>query len=242
MDRIDRESFVPYYHQLKVILGDQIRQGALRPDDPLPSEHQLAKEYGVSRATVRKALLELQREGLIHTRKGKGTFVAKPKLEQSLFRFYALGRDLKNRGLALTTRMLRQIETTLPKDIAERMRREAEEPCLLIQRLRLLDGVPLALEMSYIVGDARAALLAADVAARSIYDVVEEATGRRVLKAEEFLEPVVLDEFEARLLRAEVGQPAFHVERFTYMDEVRPFELRKSIVRGDRFRFYTELR
>lgn len=242
MDRIDRGSFVPVYHQLKVILSDRIRQGALRPDDPLPSEHQLAAEFGVSRATVRKALLELQRDGLVHTRRGKGTFVAKPKLEQSLFRFYALGRDLKNRGLALTTKVLRRLEAPLPVDIAERLRRSPGEPSVFIERLRLVDGAPLALERSHIVGEARGPLLSADVASRSIYDIVEDACGQRILKAEEYLEPVVLDEFEARLLRSAAGRPAFHIERFTYLDEVRPFELRRSLVRGDRFRFYTELR
>ncbi len=242
MAQIDPQSFVPYYHQLKVILGDQIRQGTLRPDDPLPSEHQLAGAYGVSRATVRKALSELQQEGLIYSLKGKGSFVAKPKLEQSLFRFYALGRDLKSKGLALSSRTVQQAEVDLPDDIRVRLRREAGARGVLVERVRLLDQIPLALELSYVCGEGARSLLEADLTAESIYDVVETATGLSVIKAEEYLEPVVLDSFEAEVLEAKVGQPAFHIERLTYNDEIRPFEWRRSIVRGDRFRFFTELR
>lgn len=242
MAQIDPQSFVPYYHQLKVILGDQIRQGTLRPDDPLPSEHELAGAYDVSRATVRKALSELQQEGLIYSVKGKGSFVAKPKLEQSLFRFYALGRDLKSKGLAFASRTLQQAEVLLPEDARIRLRREVGARGVLVERVRLLDHIPLALELSYVCGEGAYALLEADLTAESLYDVVESATGKSVLKAEEFLEPVVLDTFEAEVLHAKVGQPAFHIERLTYIDEARPFEWRKSIVRGDRFRFFTELR
>src|SRR5690554_3165280 len=113
-ESIDRESFVPYYHQIKVIIGDRIRRGDLRPDDPLPSEHDLARAFNISRATVRKALADLAAEGLTYSVQGKGNFVAKPKLEQSLFRFYSLGRDLPVRGLALESQILTQREISLP--------------------------------------------------------------------------------------------------------------------------------
>lgn len=239
---IDRNSFVPFYHQLKVILGDRIRRGHFRPDDPLPSEHELSKSYGVSRATVRKALAELASEGLVYTVKGKGSFVAKPKLEQSLFRFYSLGRDLRSQGQQLGSRILKQRRTTLGEENASRLRRMVGEPAVEITRIRLLDGVPLAIEHSLVVGDGIYTLLEADLKEASIYDVMEQATGRVVVKAEEFLEPVILDEYEAMLLKCDRGRPAFHIERLSYLEEERPFERRTSLIRGDRFRFYTELR
>lgn len=239
---IDRESIIPYYHQLKVILAEQIRQGFLRPDDPLPSESELCKVYGVSRATVRRALAELANEGLLYSVRGKGSFVAKPKLEQSLFRFYALGRDLRSRGLALESRTLSQRATALPPEAATRLRQPPRAPAAQILRVRLLDGAPLALERSMVVGEAVGALLSADLSQASIYDIVEEALGGRVIKAEEYLEPAILDEFEAELLECSEGLPAFRIERLAYMEESRPFEWRISVIRGDRFRFYTELR
>ncbi len=242
LPQIDKESFVPYYHQLKAILGEQIRQGAYQPDDPLPSENQLCEMYDVSRATVRKAFAELASEGLVYTVKGKGTFVSKPKLEQSLFRFYALGRDLRSRGLDLVSRILKQSEVALPKEIAQRLKVEPGERAAEIRRVRLVDGAPLALETSYVVGDAVQELVTADLEGASIYDVVERAAGKVVMSAEEYLEPVIVDEYEAELLACEKGQAAFHIERLTFLDEERPFELRRSLIRGDRFRFFVRLR
>ena len=239
---IDRESFVPYYHQLKTILGERIRRGLLRPDDPLPSESELCRAYGVSRATVRRALAELASEGLLYSVQGKGTFVAKPKLEQSLFRFYSLGRDLKSRGLALESRTLSQRAVPLVEEAAARLRQPVHAPAAEIVRVRLLDGAPLALERSYVVGEAAQALLLADLSQASIYDIVEEAMGVRVIKAEEYLEPVVIDAFEAELLECSEGLPAFRIERLAFVEEDRPIELRISVIRGDRFRFFAELR
>ena len=239
---IDKESFVPYYYQLKSILSEQIRQGAYQPDELLPSENQLCEMYGVSRATVRKAFAELANEGLVYTVKGKGTFVAKPKLEQSLFRFYALGRDLRSRGLNLVSRMLKQSETALSKEIAQRLKVNPGERAAEIRRVRLVDGAPLALETSYVVGEAVSALATADLEGASIYDVVERATGKVVTGAEEYLEPVIVDGYEAELLECEEGQAAFHIERLAFLDDDRPFEYRTSLIRGDRFRFFVRLR
>lgn len=242
LPEIDKESFVPYYHQLKVILGEQIRRGEYQSDEPLPSENQLCERYDLSRATVRKALSELHNEGLVYTVKGKGTFVAKPKLEQSLFRFYALGRDLPSRGLDLVSRILKQSKAKLPKEVATRLKAAPDEPAVEISRIRLVDHVPLAYETSYVVGEAVLHLLEADLEKASIYDVVERVTGKAVGGAEEYLEPVILDAYEADLLDCEEGMPAFHIERLAYLDEDRPFEQRISLIRGDRFRFFTRLR
>jgi len=240
--QIDKESFVPYYHQLKEILSDQIRQGVYQPDELLPSENQLCETYGVSRATVRKALGELALEGLVYTVKGKGTFVAKPKLEQSLFRFYALGRDLRSRGLDLTSRILKQSVVRLSKEVAQRLKVPEGERAAEVRRVRLVDGAPLAVETSYVVGEAVDELVRADLGVASIYDVVERATGKVVAGAEEYLEPVIVDAYEAELLHCDAGMPAFHIERLAYFDEERPFELRTSLIRGDRFRFFVRLR
>lgn len=77
--KINRRSFVPVYQQLADILAEQIRAGELAPGDPISGELRLAGDYGVGRATVRKALLMLRSEGLIVTRKGEGTFVREPR-------------------------------------------------------------------------------------------------------------------------------------------------------------------
>ena len=128
VDRIDTESFVPVYHQLKVILSDRIRQGALRPDDPLPSEHQLAAAFGISRATVRKALGGLQRATVSCTHGGERKIASPSPSWSEPFRFYTLGRGAGAGGLPSPRRCWAGVETPLPADIAERLRRSPGEP------------------------------------------------------------------------------------------------------------------
>lgn len=85
-DKLNRQSPIPLYYQLKEILLDLIKSGELE-EGRLPTEEELCKKYSVSRGTVRKALAELESEGFIVTEPGRGTFLLKPKFEQSLLRF-----------------------------------------------------------------------------------------------------------------------------------------------------------
>src|SRR3990172_1139894 len=93
------ESNIPYYLQLIDLLKEKIAQGTWKPGDQIPSEPELCSIYGVSRTVVRQALMELELEGLIIRRKGKGTFIAEPKINESLVQkltgFY---QDMVDRG------------------------------------------------------------------------------------------------------------------------------------------------
>ncbi len=73
---IDRNSPVPIYYQLKMLLKQRIEQGVLRPSERIPTELELCDQYGISRAPVRQALMELVREGYVQRRAGQGSFVA----------------------------------------------------------------------------------------------------------------------------------------------------------------------
>ena len=81
---IDFDSPIPYYIQLIEMLKEKINQDELKPGDQIPSEPELCEMYGISRTVVRQALKEMEYEGLIYRRKGKGTFVAEPKISESL--------------------------------------------------------------------------------------------------------------------------------------------------------------
>ena len=98
--KIDFNSLIPFYIQLMDTLRAKITQGEWQPGDQLPGEHTLCDTYGVSRTVVRQALRELELEGLIYRRKGKGSFVSKPKisgaLAQKLTGFY---QDMEARAL-----------------------------------------------------------------------------------------------------------------------------------------------
>ena len=102
---LSHDSIIPLYHQLKIILREKVESGEYKADQMIPSEVKLAREYNVSRATARKALEDLTREGLFYRRQGKGTFVSPPKIEQHLTRFYSFTRDMRTQGLNPSTQL-----------------------------------------------------------------------------------------------------------------------------------------
>ena len=99
MELIRQNSPVALYYQLKSILAQKIMNNEWQVGDRLPSEFELCKEYGVSRITVRQALAELEKDGLIKRRQGVGTFVTVPKIEQQLTSFYSFSEEFRKRGL-----------------------------------------------------------------------------------------------------------------------------------------------
>src|ERR671914_2399761 len=108
--RIDHDSPVPFYYQLKQILVEEIETGHYESGDKLPSEHDLCQAFKVSRTVVRQALNELEMEGLLRRRKGRGTFVMPKKVSESLFQnLTGLYEDVAARGGTLRSEV-RQLE------------------------------------------------------------------------------------------------------------------------------------
>ncbi len=116
--RLQRESPDPLYTQLKESLVSDISAGRYGPHQRLPSERELSTHYKVSRMTVRQALLELARDGMIYTRTGKGTFVAEPKIDQRLRTLSGFTQDVSARGGKPTSRVLEFKVVPATPDIA----------------------------------------------------------------------------------------------------------------------------
>jgi len=151
MNTISRLSKVPLYYQLYQILLDQIRSGVLQPEDMLPSEAELVEEFNLSRSTVRQALDMLVNDGLIHRRRGQGTFVATPTIEQNLSRIISFWEDMRQRGLRPATKVLSSELVAAPEDIAAALQIKAGEELANIVRLRLADDEPMSVEHSFLV-------------------------------------------------------------------------------------------
>src|SRR5215468_6900748 len=108
---LDRDLYVPLYHQLKEILLDEIRSGKLKPDDRLPAEDQVAASYGVSVITVRRTLSDLAAAGYLRRERGRGTFVSQPPValgprELTSFTDEMSRRDLSSRSVVLENAVL----------------------------------------------------------------------------------------------------------------------------------------
>ncbi|MFQ5847712.1 MAG: GntR family transcriptional regulator [Candidatus Methylomirabilales bacterium] len=233
---------IPLYYQLKATLKEEILSGAYRPGTPFPPETALGAQYGVSRGTVRQALAELKREGFLRRTRGKGTFVtAASKFEQSLLKFYSFGREMLHRGLSPYSKILERAVERPPPWVAERLHVRPKARVLRLSRLRLVQGEPYILETLWLVKELCPGLVREDLENIPLYDLLEQRYGLFVVRAEEYLEPDVVDRAEARLLRIPTGAPVFLITRISYTFRGRPVELRKSLVRGDKYKFYVEL-
>ena len=144
---VDHDSPIPYYVQVKGSLCAHIERGDWQPGDQLPGELELCRVFDVSRTVIRHALGEMEHEGLIVKRKGKGTFVAEPKivrgLAQKLTGFF---QDMVERGFTPSTRVLRQEVVPASPKVAAYLGLEPETPVILIHCLRLVEDVPIILD------------------------------------------------------------------------------------------------
>ncbi len=239
---LDRASPLPLYYQIKELLRERIERGELRPHERLPSENELERALGVSRMTARRALAELETEGYVYREQGRGTFVAEPKLRQSLLRLTSFTEDMRARGLRPGARVL-DVRVMRDERVAARMGLEPEEAFVRVRRVRLADGQPLALETAYVRAALCPGLEAEDLTDRSLYQTLRERYKLQLGRAEQTLEAGAATEFEAQVLRIPVGQPVLLIERLTFLgDGKTPIEFVRSVYRGDRYKFVVELR
>ncbi|WP_025745930.1 GntR family transcriptional regulator [Kallotenue papyrolyticum] len=237
---LDRASAVPLYLQLKQWLELQIASGQLAPHSRVPSERELSEQFAISRMTARQALAELIQEGRLYTRAGKGTFVAEPKIRQNLQALTGFTEDMRARGLVPRTRVLAQQIVPATGPIAQALNVPEETPVLRLQRLRLADDAPMALENSTLHVPDLEQLLACDLSG-SLYAVLRERFAIVPAEAIQEFEAALPQPHERALLQVPEGAPVLKIQRTTFDARGQPFEYVASIYRGDRYRFVARL-
>jgi GntR family transcriptional regulator len=232
--RILREPGITVHAQIEDWLAGQIAAGALVPGDRLPTEHDLAAWFGVSRMTLRHALAELARRGLVTRTVGRrgGTFVAAPKLEQDLTTLAGFSEQLRRHGMVAGARVLSA--SLCEPGLAARAALDTDA-VYEIRRVRLADGNPVALERSLFPAVRFPGLLDLPLDG-SLYELLDEHYGLRPHRARESLEPVTAGTREAEILGVTVGAPLMQVERTVYARSGEPLEFARDLFRGDRTR------
>lgn len=238
---LDEKSPVPLYHQLSQILREKIEREEWKEGERIPTELELCEELGLSRGTVAQALRELEDEGLIYRKQGRGSFVAEKKLSLDLSRFYSFAQDMKARGQRFYSKIIRMEKEVPSKSIQERLGSEQSE-VFTIERLRFADEMPVILEKIYLPSQfEKIASQKEELEEGVIYDIFLKEMGVRVQKAREEFEVIRMNSYEAELFKVEVGFPALLVRRVTWGENGEPFEYRKSIIRADQCRYSIEL-
>lgn len=239
---IDRKSFIPYYIQVMDAIKEQIEQEPARPGDQLPGEPELCRIFDVSRTVIRQALKELEIQGLVVREKGRGTFVAEPKIGESLFQeltgFY---HDMAQKGHPPHSRVLKQELVVPGAKVAGLLNLPADTQAIQIDRLRFVQDEPIVLVTTYLPYALCPGLLAVDLANQSLYAFLEQEYGLRIVRGTRTLEAVPANKLEAELLQVKKGSPLILLDSVSYLEDGTPLEYYHALHRGDRSRFEVSL-
>ena len=231
------------YEQIRARLIEGISKGEWRAGEVIPTESQLASDFGVAIGTVRKAIDQLVSDAVLERQQGRGTFVRRARFNSSLFRFFRFQSESGERRVP-KSRIIRRRSVPANSAVASALRIAVGEPVISLSRLRLIDDVPLLAEEIWLQQSRFAKILDIDTAEFGdlLYPLYEERCGEVVVSAEEILTVETANEMQARLLRLETGAPLIVIERLALDLERRPIEWRRSRGPADRFRYHAEIR
>jgi GntR family transcriptional regulator len=240
--KIDRQTKVPLYHQITQNCRDLIESGQLRPGEGLPSEWELSALYGVSRLTIRRALDELVRAGLLNRRHGVGTFVANSTEAQIFPSELSFTKNMQNIGRRPGSRVVSLQVIAATAGVAQYLDLQAGAPVLELVRVRLVDDEPLMLETSYLPYERFPDLLKANLNDGSLYDFLSKHYQVNVVALDQVFEPTLLTNREASLLNVKRRAPAILSEIIGFTSDGAPVEYTWSVTCAGRGRFYFHFR
>jgi GntR family transcriptional regulator len=239
---LDENSPVPLYHQLSRFFRERIERQEWKEGEKIPTELELCDEFALSRGTIAQALKELENEGLIYRKQGRGTFVKEKIITQDLSHFYSFAKDMKARGQNFYSKIIKMEKEKPSKSVQEKLGSDLKVT-FTIERLRYADEMPVILEKIYLLPQFKSIELKKEELEKGIlYDVFLKELGIRVRRAKEEFEVVRMNRYEAKLFQIEQDSPALLVRRVTFGEDEKPFEYRKSIVRADQCRSSVELK
>jgi GntR family transcriptional regulator len=233
MTAIDRTSPMPLWAQVLHDLRRRLAAGEFR--DGFPSDAALIAEYPVSRQTVREAVRRLHDEGVLKRERGRGTSVRQPAIEQPWGALYSLFRSIEAQGFEQRSRVLDLSEATDP-DIAGRLGLPRSTRLVRLERLRLVDGEPLAHDTAWLPARAARPLLDVDFGHTALYDELSRTCGVTPTDSTEWINTVLPSPDERRLLDLGARQPIFSIDRFSLAGN-EPIEWRTTLIRSDRYTF-----
>jgi GntR family transcriptional regulator len=234
VERIDRRTPVPLYFQIAEQLRDEMRDRKMRPGDLLTTDERVQQEFGVSRATARKAIDELVDEGLIERVTGKGTFLTKPRLQVPLPLMLSFTEELERRGMRPRT----QIVSVGWVPAGERARHalgiQAKTQVLRLERIRYADGRPVLHTVDIL--PKHIGIGPEEDFSGSLYRLME-SHGVRLAECQNIITASVTDRHLGKLLGVREGFPVLALRRTSYDTERRPVLYEDAACRGDLYSY-----
>lgn len=234
---LNQDAMTPLYVQLMAEIEKEIQQGIYKPGDKIMTESEMAKTYGVSLITVRKAMGSLMERGLVVRKQGKGTFVTKPKISKNIRKLQSFSEMCRQMGLRPGARMLENRLVQVDPKMAARLGVEPGSNVIYISRLRYADQEPVQVEKNYFPLK-YAFLLDAKFDNNSLFEFLSEKAGVRVAASEKMIELCRATAEEAALLDMKKGDNLLFVRSMAYDDAGEPLYAGIQIINGDRFSLY----
>lgn len=235
--KLDSLSTIPLYLQLTDHIKALIQSGDIAVGDLLPSEFELCEKLSISRSTVRQSLAHLEAEGYVVRRRGKGTYVSKPKVKRRLSRLCSFTKQMAELGVSSVSKLI-DFQVISAEDVQGLYGVHGE--VYKIVRLRETDGLPFMIDTVYMPVKIAPSLSEGELDGSSLYDIVEEKTGTTPHRAVESYEVVKLDDKESAMLQTS-SPTAFLVKRTTRLVSGDLFEVATMLIRGDRCRLEATL-
>ena len=234
---LKQDAITPLYVQLMEELETSIRNGVYKPGDKIMTEAEMAKEYGVSLITVRKAVGSLMEKGLVVRKQGKGTFVTKPKYSRNMKKLQSFTEMCEQMGVKPGAQVLENRLIMADKKVADRLGIEPGSNVVYISRLRLADGEPVQVEKSYFPLK-YAFLLEEDLNNGSMFECLKEKAGAKVASSEKMIELCRATAEEAALMDVKKGDYLLFVKSTAYGENGEPMYAGIQLINGDRFSLY----
>ncbi|MGH2457594.1 MAG: GntR family transcriptional regulator [Chloroflexota bacterium] len=236
------EVALPLHYRIREALRGEIDRSGMKPGDQLPTETELMARFQVSRATIRRGLGDLSREGLLYRRAGKGTFVAERRIELDLNGLTGFVEDMLTVGLKASARVLEIKPIVAPGEAAAKLRLSEGDRVVRIQRVRLADEQPVSLDITYLPERIGARVAQEDLRIHPIFSLLEGHYGIALGAADYRVEAASADRFVARHLDVATGAPILLIERTSYAVDGLPVDYEKLYYRGDKLRYRLTLR
>ena len=227
----------PRYYEVYRAIADEIAVGRLRPGERLSVERALCQQFGVSRATVRRALRALADDGLIELSAHRGAFVSSGPLSEPPNVLLSFAAMAAARGLEASAQVLHQEVRPATLDEAELLSIAPGSSVFQLERLRMLDGMPVSVDVNRVALARATAVGDADYRTASLYDTLERQCGRAPTTGDYTIEAVAADEKTAGLLEVAVGAPLLLTVDRTFDQLGEPLCTSRIVYRGDRYRF-----
>ncbi|MFC4712908.1 GntR family transcriptional regulator [Planococcus dechangensis] len=237
---LDKQSPIPIYSQIEEQLKQQIQRGDFPVGTSIPSERELSERFAVSRMTVRQSITNLVNDGLLYREKGRGTFVASPKVEQPLNGLTSFTEDMESRGMVPSSKLI-GFEILEPEsDVAQELQLNHGDQVYFVERIRFADDKPMAIERTYLPVK-RFPDLTEESFQGSLYAVIENNQQQKISRATQRMEAGLVKKDDADLLQIKPPAAILMIERISFLEGDLPFEVVRSTYRADRYKFTTDI-